>query len=122
MTRAVHASHLTLVRGSAPALAGRLPLRRGSPLRIQLCPNLGVASVDVRAKLQSAVAILERGLVDDEDRHRLRQADFGSVARCDRLIDGLDRLLHQQSGQLPWLLDPDASMTDAAVVAAEQIS
>jgi hypothetical protein len=113
------APHLTLVKGSAPALAARLSFRHRSPLRIQVVPDLGVTPVYIPAKLQPAIAIREGGLVHHEYRHGLRQSASGGAARRDRLIDRIDRLLHQQGRQLPRILHPDASMTDAAVVAAE---
>ena len=52
---------------------------------------------------------------------RRRQVVSGGAARRDRLIDRVDRLLHQQRGQLVRVLHPDAAMADAAVVAAEQV-
>jgi hypothetical protein len=47
--------------------------------------------------------------VDHEYWQGLRQIASGGAARRDHLIDGIDRLLPQQSGQLPWILHPDAS-------------
>src|SRR5207245_2369934 len=97
---------------SASASVGRLAVRDRSPLWIQIPPNLDVASVDIRAKLQPVIAIRERGLVRHEYRHGLWRSALSGVTGRDRLIDCIDRLLHQQGGQLQGILDPDASMTD----------
>src|SRR6185369_15265379 len=91
-------------------------------LPIQVLPDLGVAAVDIGAELQPAVELRERGLVHHEYRHGLRHGASVGVAGRDLLIDCLERLLHQQSSQLLRILHPDASMTDAAAVAEEQVS
>jgi len=91
------------------------------PLRIEVLRDLGVASVDIGAKLQLAIELRERRLVDHEDRHGLWHGAADGVAGRDGLFDGLERLLHHQGGQLLGVVDPDAAMADAAVVAGEQM-
>src|SRR5580693_9769827 len=78
---------------SAPALAGRAAFSHRLPLRIQVLPDLDVASVYIRAKLQPAIDIRECSLVHHEYRHGLWQIASGGAARRDRLIDCVDRLL-----------------------------
>ena len=56
---------------SAPALCGRVAFRQWSPLRIQVRPDFGVASVYIRTKLQAAIDIREGGLVHHKYRHGL---------------------------------------------------
>ena len=56
---------------SAPALCARVAFRQWSPLRIQVRPDFGVASVYIRTKLQAAIDIREGGLVHHKYRHGL---------------------------------------------------
>jgi hypothetical protein len=56
---------------SAPALCARVAFRQWSPLRIQVRPDFGVASVYIRTKLQAAIDIRESGLVHHKYRHGL---------------------------------------------------
>src|SRR3954470_5491456 len=81
------------MRYSAPTLARRLAFRHRLPHWMQVRPDLGVAVVYVGTKLQCAIAIDKRGLVNHECRHVRRQIASGGAARRDRLIDRFDRLL-----------------------------
>lgn len=56
---------------SAPALCARVAFRQWPPLRIQVLPDLRVASVYIRTKLQATIDIREGGLVPHKYRHRL---------------------------------------------------
>jgi hypothetical protein len=49
--------------GSAPALCARVAFRQWSPLRSQVLPDFGIASVYIRTKLQAAIDIREGGFV-----------------------------------------------------------
>src|SRR5262252_2415197 len=73
---------------SAAALVARVLLRQ----RRLWCANqalrdIAVALIDVRAEFEAPVAVDERRLVDDEDRHRLRQAAPAGRAEVDILGD-----------------------------------
>ena len=110
---------------STRALAGRRAFSHQAPvppLWIQGLPDLGVAPVDVGAKLQLAVDIRERGLVHHEHRHGLRQGAVGWWCRS-RSPDRWHRPVAASAGRpaCRGILHPDAAMTDAAVVAAEQV-
>ena len=80
-------------------------LLHGAPLRAEVLPDRRVSAVDIAAKLQLAISVCERGLIDHENRHRLRQIAQGGVSGRDLPIDCFDRLLHQQRGQLARILD-----------------
>ena len=86
---------------------------------LQQSPDRGVAVVEIGAELQHPRGIHERGLVDDEHRHRRRQVDAGGVAGRDALVDHRERAVHQQGGKIARVLHADAAMADAAVVSVE---
>src|SRR3984893_9643894 len=107
---------------SAATLARQLALRdRRLRHPAQMLPDLVVPLVEIRAKLERAVLVDERGVVDEEDRHRFRQWQAVGVAERDPLIDRLDRPLQQQCAQFARVLHPYAAMAAPPAVGAEQV-
>ncbi len=92
-------------------------------VRVEVCCQIFcIALVDVRAKLDSAVGIGERSLVNHEDRDRGRQHPPIGIAEGNPLVDQPSTGSSQQErGQIARVLHAHATVALTAVVAGEQV-